>query len=308
MSQVSVVIPTRDRLPLLRRAVRRVLADPATRELVVVETAGDPLTVAWLESSARREPRLAPLWRPGSVAADARGAGLLAARGDRVLFLDDDVLPGERLVTGHAQRAAAAPDAVVVGPTPPALDGAPTSAAERVYAAEYTRRTAAYVDREAILRHLWAGNVSLPRDLAQRVGMLPAEPLGYHEDRDLGLRLLAAGADAVWAPELAAAHHHRRDNREGARDARRRAAAAARLAELHPHSGPAPLPARGLPAPARRVLAACGRPGVHEFAVATLAATTGACARLRADAAEEAAYRVWRRLEEQRGLRVAVGG
>jgi GT2 family glycosyltransferase len=308
MSPLSVVIPTHDRLPLLRRAVRRVLADPATRELVVVETAGDPLTLAWLECTARAESRLVVLRRRGSVAADARGAGLLVTRAERALFLDDDVLPGERLVTGHARRAAQSPGAVVVGPTPPALDAARSSAAERVYAGEYARRTAAYVDRDTILRHLWAGNVSLPRALALRVGVVPAEPLGYHEDRELGLRLLAAGADAVWAPELAAAHHHRRDNREGARDARRRAAAAVRLAALHPQSGAAPTPARGLPAPARQVLAACERPGVHELAVAAMATTTEALARLRADTAEEAAYRIWRRLEEQRGLREALGG
>ncbi len=88
--EVSVVIPTRNRLELLRDAVRSI-QEQSWRdwELIVVDDASEDGTQAWLAGvddcrlrilrSERRQERCA-----------ARNRGLGAARSESVLFLDDD--------------------------------------------------------------------------------------------------------------------------------------------------------------------------------------------------------------------------
>ncbi len=105
MPAVSVVIPTRDRQPLLERAVASALAqDGVEIEVVVVDDGSSDGTAAWLDDV--RDPRLVVLRRkrPGGVAA-ARNLGLERATGRWVAFLDDDDVwsPGKL----HAQVAAA---------------------------------------------------------------------------------------------------------------------------------------------------------------------------------------------------------
>lgn len=87
---VSVVIPTRGRPALLRRAVRSALAQsrPAL-EVVVVVDGDDPETDRALDELA--DPRLRVVRLPAARGgAGARNAGVGAAAGDWIAFLDDD--------------------------------------------------------------------------------------------------------------------------------------------------------------------------------------------------------------------------
>ena len=87
---VSAVIPTRDRPHLLAGAIRSALRQTwPNMEVLVVVDGPDPATAACLETIA--DPRLRVLFleecRGGS---DARNAGVRAAVGEWVAFLDDD--------------------------------------------------------------------------------------------------------------------------------------------------------------------------------------------------------------------------
>jgi glycosyltransferase involved in cell wall biosynthesis len=107
MTRVSVVIPTRNRPELVRRAVESVLAQTYRDfEIIVVIDGPDPAT----ESALRQmvDPRLHVLPLPESLGgSDARNAGIAASSGDWVAFLDDDDewLP-ERLARQLAHPAA----------------------------------------------------------------------------------------------------------------------------------------------------------------------------------------------------------
>jgi len=94
---VSVVIPTRDRPELLRRAVRRVLDQdyPGEIECLVVFDQSDPAEVPVEQAPRRRLRTVANRRAPGL--AGARNAGALAAVGELVAFCDDDDewLPGK---------------------------------------------------------------------------------------------------------------------------------------------------------------------------------------------------------------------
>ncbi|HVB34257.1 MAG TPA: glycosyltransferase [Patescibacteria group bacterium] len=89
-ARISVIIPTRNRLEFLRQAVASVVAQSfADWELVVVDDASQDGSGDWLESLD--DERIRPLrlaeHRERTV---ARNAGLRAACGEYVLFLDDD--------------------------------------------------------------------------------------------------------------------------------------------------------------------------------------------------------------------------
>ena len=87
---VSAVIPTRDRPRLLACAIRSALRQTWPKmEVIVVVDGPDPATAALLQTIA--DPRLRVVfleeWRGGS---DARNAGVRAACGEWIAFLDDD--------------------------------------------------------------------------------------------------------------------------------------------------------------------------------------------------------------------------
>lgn len=103
---VSVVIPTRDRYRLLRRAVASALAQTDARiEVIVVDDASQDGTQRAMEEFALGETRLRYL-RTGTAggACQARNLGLQHARGEFVTFLDDD----DRLAPDHVARLRAA--------------------------------------------------------------------------------------------------------------------------------------------------------------------------------------------------------
>lgn len=91
---VSVVIPTYDRLPLLREAMESVRAQTlADWELVVVDDGSTDGTCEYLEGIAGEDARVRPLVLPHSGSATvARSAGVNASRGEWIAFLDSDDL------------------------------------------------------------------------------------------------------------------------------------------------------------------------------------------------------------------------
>jgi hypothetical protein len=151
----------------------------------------------------------------------ARELGLEHAEHPVVLFVDDDVLAGPGMVSGHAAHHAQAPGLVVVGAMPVAAHRR-ARAAERLYAAWYDQQVRGYEqDPAQVLRSLWAGNVSLPRDAARRVGLSnSAFDARYNGDRELGLRLLRAGLEGRYDPALRAEHIYERSPRAFLDDAR----------------------------------------------------------------------------------------
>lgn len=91
---VSVVIPTYDRLALLRDAVESVRAQTfADWELVVVDDGSTDGTLEYLDALARVDARIHPLALPHSgTATTVRTAGVTASRGEWIAFLDSDDL------------------------------------------------------------------------------------------------------------------------------------------------------------------------------------------------------------------------
>ena len=115
-SDISIVIPTYRRDAVLCDTVAALLRVPDRADEIVLidqtETHGveaEARLKAWSEAGAIRWIRQCP---PGTTAAMNRG--LREARADKVLFLDDDIVPAPDLVAGHRAAYVAHPEAWAV--------------------------------------------------------------------------------------------------------------------------------------------------------------------------------------------------
>ena len=262
MSGVSVVLPTHSRLPILRETVARVLAQELTGttfELIVVDDHSSDATWDWLQAEAGTEPRLRPEHSPRRGRSAARNAGIAAAQGELVCFLDDDmwVLPGFLEAHWQAYRETGGTPTVCVGRMQPYPGNKPTLAN-----LAYDRRLAhiddcmaQYTD-DLPCRYLCTGNVSMPRSLFEAGLAFDQEFGGYSfEDTELGYRLAADGVRFRYLAE--ASGEHRTDTTVNAllRKREEAGASAIRLLRQHPASADhleVPFEVPGIPATSRQ--------------------------------------------------------
>jgi GT2 family glycosyltransferase len=121
--RVSVVVPTKNRPALLAETVRALLAQTvAAEELIIVDQSlteeGRCAVTALVEAApAPSRPALVYIWdRAINGAAAARNAGLDRARGDIVVFCDDDVAPEPVVVERLLAHYARVPDLAGLAP------------------------------------------------------------------------------------------------------------------------------------------------------------------------------------------------
>jgi glycosyltransferase involved in cell wall biosynthesis len=182
----TVVIPTRDRLPLLREAVATVLAqDLPAWELVIVDDASSDGTWEWVETLA--DDRVRGIRLDDRIERSAaRNRGLAEASASTVLFLDDDdrLRPSAlRQLSGALERA---PRAVAAFGGKEVFDG--TGQRKRIPH-----------PRIPLVRSVWdevmagwmfvSGQVLLRTDVVRAVAGWD-EALTVAEDQDLWLRAI----------------------------------------------------------------------------------------------------------------------
>ena len=303
---VSVVVPTYRRRDLLEQTLAPLL-DSGALEIIVVVDGVDDGSMEMVASLSQRCPGLRCLWRENGGEGAARQTGLEAACGDIVLFLDDDVLARPSLVQGHAKAHAGREALVVLGymPTQTPWPRRPGQFATFLYSREYEAACRGYENGSMnVLTQLWAGNMSLRRSDALRVGMVGADFRGvYHADQDLGLRCASAGLTGDFDRRLAAEHVHVRPLDAFVRDARGQGAGKIRLAAVHPDHMSAPDDDQfltGLPKPLQSVVTTDR--GL-DAACRVLRGAVSRAGALRLYRLETAAAKALRRFEQVRGAR-----
>lgn len=315
MLRVSVVVPTYARGAGLADVVAPLLADPAACEVVVVVDGSTDGSTDLLEGLARDEPRLRPVQQVNAGGAAARQRGIDLAVGDVVLLVDDDVVAGPGLVSGHARHHATADDLVVLGymPTRIPVDPVRGGFATRLYAQEYEATCRAYErDPDQVLLRLWGGNVSVRRD---RLAAVPYDSGPFsrtrHSDRDFGIRLRRAGLRGVFDRSLLAHHEHSRPLDAFLRTAREQGAGRYRLHRAHPDLVPAFTPrdaVADLPGPLRALV------GLDRWSLpagllrGTLLPLARSASAVGAARVEVPTARLLRRLELRAGVREAMAG
>jgi glycosyltransferase involved in cell wall biosynthesis len=145
--------------------------------------------------------------QPNQGPAAARNAGATSAKGECLLFLDDDVVPNPRLVSAHLRAHQRSPGGVVIGPYPPSHLGAGLLD----LAVQAWWRNVFEELLKVGCRHSFAsvltGNLSLSADLFRRLGGFDTR-FRAHEDYEFGMRLIKADIMIVHEPEALALHHY----------------------------------------------------------------------------------------------------
>ena len=199
--RISIVIPTRDRAPLLGQALRSARGQTwRDREIIVVDEASRDDTRAMLARDFPEARVIRHTEERGPAA--ARNAGVAAAKGDWVFFWDDDDLmhPGHLAALVQAQHAAP-PDTLVSGRVRSFIDVDGKVLLSPVVCAPQARSAMATLE-EFIQPHrrgsLTLSTILWPTALCRAVPW--DETLFINEDVDFFGRALLAGFHIVGRP------------------------------------------------------------------------------------------------------------
>lgn len=213
MTLVSVIIPHYNDLENLSLCLDLLARQTLPRrdfEIVVADN-NSACGLARVAEACGARALLVPA--PVQGAAAARNAGLAAARGENLAFLDSDCRPApDWLERGLAALAktdlvGGRVDIVFVDPARPT----PVEAYEAVFAFDFKR----YIEKSGFCG---AGNMFVRRADFDRVGPFRG---GVSEDRDWSQRAVALGLALRFAPDVVVAHPARRDWSALARKTRR---------------------------------------------------------------------------------------
>lgn len=309
---VSVIVPTYQYVSKLEVTVRAILGDPAATEVIIVVDGCRDGSLELLELIRNEDERVVPMFVEHLGKSGALSAALGRAVGEVVLLLDQDVVAGSRLVSGHAAHHRSGEHLVVLGYMPTLPDRAPGQVAmlTGLYGAEYEAHCRQFEkDPEYVLRHLWGGNVSLQRDDCVRVG-LDFRYFG-HEDQDFGIRCLKAGLTGRFNRDLFAEHHHARDAESFLWYSKMQGASRWLIHQDHgdvlgPYDPGSIL--QGIPIVARCLVALVATPRLGDLSAALLATLGTVFARVGWAQGESIAYRLARRVELLTGVALAKAG
>jgi glycosyltransferase involved in cell wall biosynthesis len=308
----TVVVPTRNRRDRLDRMLAAVLEQEGDFEVVVVLDGCDDGSEDVVARHAGGTRPVRSVATTGVGLVDARREGARAARGEVVVFLDDDVLPEPGLVAGHARRHAAERRLVVVGHMPvwPPHDGRTGRPTAYVYSRAYADRVADYErDPGGVLRGFWAGNFSIRRDDFLAVSARTTPGVIYHEDLELGLNCLEEGLRGVFDASLVGRHQYERPLAAFRRDACNSGRGLWLIHQAHEDVvGPLSLDGlqAGLPWPARKLVALTRRPRLRGLVEALLVATVHSAGAVRMFKLEVRATELLRRVAQQEGVLAAM--
>jgi len=217
---LSIVIPTYRREQVLVDTVNALLplmetvhAQETDRcELLLIDQTPrhEPATESWLSELADAG-RLRWLWLPTPHLTGAMNRGLLDARGELVLYLDDDIIPAPGLLSGHLQAHARHPQAWAVVGQVLQPGQQPESHPHR------PRGSALWRDLDfafngtepAWIENVMAGNLSLKREQALVLGGFDERfppPVASRFETEFAKRLVAASGRIYFAPK-ASIHH-----------------------------------------------------------------------------------------------------
>jgi GT2 family glycosyltransferase len=208
---LSVAIPTYGRDQVLIDSVSALLAlDPPPWELLVIDqtprhdAASEGMLAAWQDEGRIRWLRL-----PIPSITGAMNRALQEARGDRVLFLDDDILPDPQLLAAHERTGETHPDAMLAGRVLQPWHEGRSDPEEGPFLFNSLRPRS--------VEEFMGGNVAIPRKLALELGGFDQNfvKVAYRFEAEFAHRWRRAGHPIQYVPD--ALIHHLRAERGGTR-------------------------------------------------------------------------------------------
>jgi len=229
--RATIQLCTYNRAALLERVLDACFEQTAGAEAYEVVLVNDGSTDSTPEVIERAQARATcafeVIHQANSGLAKGRNAGIARASGERIIFIDDDVLPLPNFVEEHLRSHDKHPKAIVRGGAINVenFDDLPPPVWNiRHYSGNY----------------FWTTNVSVPLATIRAIGGFNESFSEYGwEDIDVGLRLRFGGVPAVFNPK-ALVYHYKPRPRSGnvekmVAQARAQARTAVQLAKIHPH-------------------------------------------------------------------------
>ena len=206
--QVSIVIPTHNRLDLTRQCVASIRRHTETpHEIIIVDNGSTDGTPAWAREEGLRV--ISHTQNHGVPAACNRG--ILASLGEYVLLLHNDTLVPPGWAARLLAHARTDPSVGLVGPatnfaTSSQQITAPYTTHEE-YLAFAAERAHVHRGRAVEVERLAGLCVLIPRNVIQMVGLFDERfGLGKLEDDDYCLRVRMAGYRLLWAQDVLVHH------------------------------------------------------------------------------------------------------
>ena len=173
-------------------------------EVVVISDGSTDATVRTLQSlDLPYELRVLEQANAGPAA--ARNRGVLEARGDLIVFLDDDVIPAPDFIEEHLRSHEPSDGAVVIGPLHPAVDAIEPWIDWETEILEKQYRAVESGEWETTPRQFFTGNASVARRHVIAAGMFDAA-FRRSEDVELGFRLQKRGLRFVFHRAASGTH------------------------------------------------------------------------------------------------------
>jgi GT2 family glycosyltransferase len=213
--KASIIVCTRDRCVRLEALLSSLAAAKPPQgmdlELVVVDDGSrDATGVTVKRFAATVDFPVHLLQQPGRGLAAARNRGLREARGDLIIFLDDDCVVSPNYFREVAARFAADDQPVFRGGR--VVLGDPADAPLTIKTSPYTERLPERADPGGFILGC---NMAMPRAVLAKVGMFDERfgagaQLKSAEDTDYTLRVSLAGIRVEYVPDMTVYHHHGR--------------------------------------------------------------------------------------------------
>jgi glycosyltransferase involved in cell wall biosynthesis len=215
--KVSVIIPTYQRCDSLKRALTALSCQTFPKENYEVIVSVDGSTDSSMEmlKGCQTPYELRTIWKPNAGRSAARNRGIDEAKGDVLIFLDDDMeaLPG--IIENHYHHHRDNGRVCVLGNIPVNITDRSTPLeiylAETVYIPFMARLSSPDYKFQGL--EFYSGNFSIRRDVMREIGLFNT---GYRtsEDCELGLRIARAGIEIVFEPRAVSRQYIEKDFEE----------------------------------------------------------------------------------------------
>ena len=215
--RVSVVIPTKNRSGLIAQTIERIESQTIPQdqyEVIVIDNDSVDDTRSVLEQKARTYSNLKFGLQEKPGAAATRNAGICMAKGELVVFIDDDVQAEPALIQTHLQYHQKNPNASVIGAV--TIPWGDTPEPFLRYLRDH-RILNPYTPSKGPIdfSYYHTCNVSTPTNVLVNVGGFnEAFSIYGMEDIELGYRLEKSGSRMIFAPEARALHYRFPDYQE----------------------------------------------------------------------------------------------
>jgi len=211
---VSVIVPTYDRVSVLGKTLDLLCSQSFQHDKYEIVVVDDCSTKDCGDLSSRYHgpPRLRFFRNTRNMGrAHTRNRGIEKARGELLIFVDDDIWVEPEFIEQHYSRHLSCQDDVAIVGAILASDSVPPTAVN-TYLNNHHRwchREMTRYNGSLPFGFCKTANLSIKRRTIETVGFFDASYVEYgSEDTELGYRLKKNGTDILFAPEAIGYHYH----------------------------------------------------------------------------------------------------